>query len=166
MLDKLNIFSTRISNILTVIGAIGLLIMTVIISWKVFGRYVLNSTPNWAEQSALVLMIWYVSFAAAAGVKEGFHIRIVALENACSEKLKFYLRCFVHLVVMTAGLSLCIWSIDLVAYTWSHDVPTLGIPRGAVYLSLPISGALMGLFAFEHLCKLFAARELNEGETH
>ena len=60
--------------------------MTGIIGWQVFGRFVLNSSPSWSEQAALMLMIWYVFLAAAAGICEGFHIRITLFEDSLSAK--------------------------------------------------------------------------------
>ena len=76
------------ADILVKTAAIGLVAMTLIAGWQVFGRYVLNSSPSWSEQAALTLMIWYVSLAAAAGVREGFHIRIAAVENAVGAKTR------------------------------------------------------------------------------
>ena len=149
--NPLKRLSDRAAQVFIFIGAIGLLAMTVIISWKVFGRYVLESTPNWAEQLALVLMIWYICFAAAAGVKEGFHIRIVALEKACHPKLRCLLRSFSHILVGVCGLCMLVWGSQLVSGTWSHNVPTLGISRGAVYIALPIAGFLIALFSLENL---------------
>jgi len=45
---------------LTLLSAIGLILMTLIVGWQVFGRYVLNQSPDWSEQAALALMIWYI----------------------------------------------------------------------------------------------------------
>ena len=47
-------------------AGLGLVLMTVIVGWQVFGRYVLNSSPSWSEQAALTLMIWYVFLFLAA----------------------------------------------------------------------------------------------------
>ena len=70
-----------VSDWLVRFGALGLVVMTAIVGWQVFGRFVLDSSPSWTEQASLVLMIWYVMFAAAAGVYEGFHIRIALIEE-------------------------------------------------------------------------------------
>jgi hypothetical protein len=59
----------RLSKLLVSIGAVGITVMTVVIGWQVFGRYVLNASPAWSEQLALVLMVWIVMFTAAAGSK-------------------------------------------------------------------------------------------------
>jgi len=83
-------------------GSIGLLAMTAIIGWQVFGRFVLNSSPSWTEQASLIMMIWYVMFAAAAGVYEGFHIRIALLEEKLGDRARPLLR-IVALVIAAIG---------------------------------------------------------------
>lgn len=143
---------TRIAaDLLVKAGALGLVLMTIIIGWQVFGRYVLNSTPSWSEQAALTLMIWYVALAAAAGVRLGFHIRIVALQEAVPPGLRKMMQIVSHTIVGLCGIAMLVWGGELVLRTWSHAVPSLGIPRGLVYLGLPISGALMALFALEQV---------------
>jgi TRAP-type C4-dicarboxylate transport system permease small subunit len=133
------------------IAALGLVAMTVIVGWQVFGRYVLNSSPSWSEQAAMTLMIWYVFLAAAAGVREGFHIRIVALETAAGPKMKRVLRMTSDLIMAGCGLALAIWGSELVIRTWEHIIPSLGLPRGLAYLALPLSGALITLFSLERM---------------
>lgn len=132
-------------------AAAGIIVMTAIVGWQVFGRYVLNSSPSWSEQASLTLMIWYVSFAAAAGVREGFHIRIVALENAVPPKARKAMRVVSNLVVAACGAAMLVWGGALVARTWSHVIPSLGLPRGAAYLGLPLSGGLIFLFSIERI---------------
>jgi TRAP-type C4-dicarboxylate transport system permease small subunit len=150
---------TRIAaDLLIKTAAFGLVLMTVIVGWQVFGRYVLNSTPSWSEQAALTLMIWYVALAAAAGVRQGFHIRIVALEEAVPPGVRKWMQVVSNTIVGLCGAAMFIWGGELVLRTWSHVVPSLGIPRGLTYLALPISGALMALFAFEQVLERLGYR--------
>lgn len=146
-------------------GAAGLVLMTAIVGWQVFGRYVLNSSPSWSEQASLTLMIWYVSFAAAAGVREGFHIRIVALENAASPKVRRLMRIASDLAVAACGVAMAVWGGELVVRTWSHVIPSLGLPRGLAYLGLPIAGALIALFAFERMLEEAKGREVKDEDS-
>lgn len=164
MIRALSQITHAASDILVRIAAAGLVLMTVIIGWQVFGRYVLNSTPSWSEQAALALMIWYVSLAAAAGVRQGFHIRIVALEEAAGPRVRKVMQVFSNSVVGACGLAMLIWGGELVLRTWSHTVPSLNIPRGLVYLGLPISGALMALFALERIFELLNAQPIKDEE--
>lgn len=151
MIRMLSNVTRLAADLLVKAGALGLVLMTVIIGWQVFGRYALSSTPSWSEQAALTLMIWYVALAAAAGVRQGFHIRIVALEEAVAPRLRKVMQIVSHTIVGLCGVAMLIWGGELVLRTWSHAVPSLGIPRGLVYLGLPISGALMALFALEQV---------------
>jgi TRAP-type C4-dicarboxylate transport system permease small subunit len=146
------------------ISAVGLVLMTLIIGWQVFGRYVLNSSPSWSEQASLALMIWYVSLAAAAGVREGFHIRIVALENGVSPRTRLWMRIISNMVVGACGLAMLVWGGQLVAKTWSHVIPSLGLPRGLAYLGLPIAGALMALFSLERIFEELAGEKITDEE--
>lgn len=144
-------FTHHAADALVKAAALGLVAMTLIVGWQVFGRYVLNSSPSWSEQAALTLMIWYVSLAAAAGVREGFHIRIVAVENALPPPGRRLLRIASDLVVAACGLAMVIWGGELVLRTWDHTIPSLGLPRGLAYAGLPIAGALIVVFALERL---------------
>ena len=164
MIKTLSHVTHLASDIMVKLAAAGLVLMTVIVGWQVFGRYVLNSTPSWSEQAALALMIWYVSLAAAAGVRQGFHIRIVALEEAVSPPMRKGMQVFSNSVVGLCGAAMLIWGGELVLRTWSHAVPSLGIPRGLVYLGLPISGALMAVFAIERILELLNAEPLKDEE--
>ena len=60
MSNPLSAASGKVSIFAKWFAGIGLLVMTAIISAQVFARYVLNDSPAWAEQAALLLMIWYV----------------------------------------------------------------------------------------------------------
>lgn len=144
-------FTHVAADILVRVAATGLVLMTLIVGWQVFGRFVLNSSPSWSEQSALTLMIWYVALAAAAGVREGFHIRIAAAENAAGPRVRHVMRIVSDLIVAACGLAMLIWGGELVARTWTHDIPSLGVPRGLAYAGLPIAGALIVLFSLERV---------------
>ena len=142
--------ANAVSRLLIAFGAIGLLAMTAIIGWQVFGRFVLNSSPSWTEQASLILMIWYVMFAAAAGVHEGFHIRIGLLEEKLGERARPILR-LVALIVALLGVVLLIYGAQLCWLVRDNMVPSLGVSRAVAYIPLPISGLLMALFALPQI---------------
>lgn len=140
----------RISRLLIRFGSAGLLAMTAIIAWQVFGRFILASSPSWTEQASLILMIWYVMFAAAAGVHEGFHIRIGLLEEQLGERARPVLR-LVAAVIAVLGLVLLVYGAQLCWLVRGNAVPSLGISRAVAYIPLPVSGLLMALFALPQI---------------
>ena len=139
-----------ISAWLVRLGSIGLVAMAAIIGWQVFGRFILASSPSWTEQASLILMIWYVMFAAAAGVHEGFHIRIALLEDRLGQRAAIVRR-VVALIVMLLGLVLLVYGAQLAWLVRENVVPSLGVSRAVAYVPLPIAGLLMALFALPQL---------------
>lgn len=162
MNDALSRVSEAASSLVRWFAGLGLMLMTAIIAWQVFARYVLNDSPAWGEQAALLLMIWYVMFAAAAGVREGFHIRISVFADNLPPKLRRIVNLLSHAIVGLFGLAMVWWGIELVRETWQHVIPTLGLSRGFAYVPIPAAGLLIFGFALEHVIADLRKREVSQ----
>lgn len=160
LLSHLSRVTDIASRLLIWTASMGLLLMTAFIVWQVFGRFILQSSPSWTEQAALFLMIWFVSLAAAAGIREGFHIRITALEDAMPPSVRQGMQIAADIIVGLIGLALLIWGSDLVARTWNHTIPSLFVTRGMAYLGLPLSGILIALFSLERALNTLVSSSL------
>lgn len=152
----------RISSLLVKAAAFGLVAMTVIVGWQVTGRFILSNSPSWTEQAALIIMIWFVMFAAAAGVYEGFHIRIALIEEL-RPRLAKPVRIAFNTVVAVLGLVIAVYGAELAWAVRGHTVPSLGISRGLAYIPLPICGVMMSVFACFRAAKPYAS-ETQKGE--
>ena len=53
-----------------------LVVITIIIPWGVFTRYVLGIGSSWPEPLAVLLMIWFSFMAAAICYREHLHIGV------------------------------------------------------------------------------------------
>ena len=151
MLSVLAAVSRWISRLTLVFAAVGLVVMTAVIGWQVFARYVLSDSPAWAEAASLALMVWFILLAAAVGVREQFHIGMTAATNAMPPALARLSRAFSLLLVGAFGAAMGVWGGELVARTWDIEIATLGSSRGFSYLPLPIAGWLIVFFSVEHL---------------
>ena len=139
------------ADLLVKLGAAGLLAMTAIIGWQVFGRFVLGSSPSWSEQASLLLMIWYVFLAAAAGVWERFHIRIELLERSFSPAGMRRLRISIHALIAVLGLIFLVYGSLLAWEVRGHVIPSLGISRAWAYVVIPFAGLLIALFSLARI---------------
>lgn len=158
MPDMVKKISGGISRALMWFASAGLIAMTVVISWQVFTRYVLNQSPPWSEQAALLIMNWMVMSAAAAGVREGFHIRMSFAADNAPEKLQLPIRVLAHGVVAFVGVTFFLWGGELVLRTWSHVIPTLDLPRGVAYLPFPLAGVAIAFFSLEKMIDEFGEK--------
>ncbi|APE26894.1 TRAP transporter small permease [Aurantiacibacter gangjinensis] len=147
----MSVLSRFLSRMSLWFSAFGLVMMTAIIGWQVVARYLLANAPAWAEQAALFLMLWFILFAAAAGVREGFHIRLSILQDSLAEGRRQLMAIACHAIVGAFGIAMAYGGAQLVVETWEHTIPTLGLPRGLSYVPLAVAGVIIAFFAGEHI---------------
>lgn len=151
LLISLSLLTQRLTRVALAVSASGLVLMTFIIGWQVFARYLLNDSPAWSESIALLLMIYYVMLAAAVGVYEGFHLGLTFVLDHLPGASRRRLEMFNFSLMAMFGLIVLINSIELAHITVEHVIPTLGISRAFAYLPFAMAGSLMALFALEKL---------------
>lgn len=135
------------------VAAAGLALMTMVIGWQVFGRKVLNASPAWSESLALLLMLYFVLLASAAGVREGFHLRFRLVDDILDERAARIVRRIVNLGVATFGVLMTVNGVALADFTASHMIPTLGISRSVAYWPFVVAGILITVFAADNVIR-------------
>jgi TRAP-type C4-dicarboxylate transport system permease small subunit len=142
---------TTICNWALYIAGTGLVLMTCIVMWQVFVRFVLNWSNTWTEITAVMLMSWFIFLGAAVGVRENYHLGFDVLLYALPPGGKKYLRTISDIVVLAFAIGMVIYGVQLVQLQWPARMPALGIPEGIRYLPLTGGGILITLFALERI---------------
>ena len=149
LLDRLSRLNNRLVHWALWLSAIGLIAMTAITGWQVFGRYVLNDSPQWVERTALLLVLYFSFLAGAVGVREESHLGISFINEAMPTHLRKLVMIIVGLIVAGFGAVLFWNGILLVRETWDVATPIIRIPEGATYFAIPLGGLLIVSFALE-----------------
>src|SRR5258708_25466557 len=97
----------RLHRLCLVVSILCLVIMTLIVPWGVFTRYVLNRGSEWPEPMAILLMIVFSFFSAAVCYRDNLHIAVIALPNAASPELLKLLGCLAELGMVEIGRTSC-----------------------------------------------------------
>jgi TRAP-type C4-dicarboxylate transport system permease small subunit len=148
ILDPINSALSRMA----LLGAgIGVLCMTVLVFWSIFGRYVLNDTPTWTEPAVLLLMSWFILLGSAVGVREKSHMGFDLGLALAPPRLRFALRLVTEVLVCGFGIAMLVYGAQLAAGNWAGVTPMLGISQGWDLVPMAIGGALIALFSFERL---------------
>ena len=135
-----------------VVAIVCLVVMTLIIPWGVFTRYVLGYGSRWPEPMAILLMVIFAFFSAAACYRDNLHIAVMALPNALSGNARTALGWVAEIGMIAANLFMVIWGIELVKVTYHQviaEFPLLSV--GVTYLPIPIGGGITLLFVVERL---------------
>ena len=158
LIDTIGRLSARVADIFLWICLVGLVAITAVVGWQVWGRYVLNDTPVWAERTSLLLVLYFSLLGAAVGVREQFHLGIVFIRDALPPALRMPVRVVIHLLIGGFGAGMVWFGSQLAAATWTHSIPTIGISESFTYVPVPLAGAAIVLFSLEHLLAIFAGR--------
>jgi TRAP-type C4-dicarboxylate transport system permease small subunit len=135
-----------------VIAGTALVLISAVIPWAVYTRYILNRAASWPEPMAVLLMIVLTFFGAAACYRVGLHMRVSFFASLLPERLQRATALLVELLMALIALFMVDWGSKLVAATWQNsiaDFPSLSV--GATYLPIPVGGAILLLFVFERL---------------
>ncbi|MEP2641076.1 TRAP transporter small permease subunit [Roseobacter sp.] len=133
---------------------VSLVVLTVIFGWLVFGRYVLNATPTWVEQVALLLVMTIAFLGAAVGVHENTHLSVAAFRNVAPNWLRTGFVILTDILLAGFGLLLLLQGTKLTIFKWGSMIPLIQVPEGLRSLPLTIGGGLILLFTLGHLIRM------------
>ena len=135
-----------------IVAGSALVLVSAVIPWGVYTRYVINRAASWPEPMAVLLTIVLTFFGAAACYRVRMHMRVTLLVDLLPAPLQRIQRIVMELIMGTLGVFMAIWGERLVAATWHQSIaefPFLSV--GVTYLPIPIGGVLLLLFVVERL---------------
>ncbi len=153
-------FTAPLARACMFVAVAGLVGIVGVVAIQVFGRYVMNDTPVWAESTALVLVLYVTLLGAAVGVRDAGHIGMESLLVLVSERIRNRMELLIHALVATFG-AIMSWNGAILAESVApYKIPTLGISEAFNQAPLVISGALIVLFSIEHIIALLRGEEV------
>lgn len=142
------------------VGVLGLVLLVLAVLYQVFGRYVLNDTPTWAESGAVLLVLYVTMLGMAVGVRDAGHIGLESFLVLAPEALRLRLEMLIHALVMLFGLVMA-WQCGVLAESVSgYKIPTLGISEAFKYVPPALAGVLVAMFSAEHIVALVQGTEV------
>ncbi len=136
------------------LAGLSLVVITIIIPWGVFTRYVLNSAASWPEPMAILLMIILSFLSAVVCYREHLHISVMTVPNMLAGPARTALGLAIEACMLFTNLFLLWFGINLVRVTWHQSIAEFPIVSvGVSYLPVPIGGLITMLFVIERLLK-------------
>jgi TRAP-type C4-dicarboxylate transport system permease small subunit len=134
------------------VSGLALLVITAVIPYGVFMRYVMNDARSWPEPLAVILMVVFTFVGGAAVYRAGGHIAVQALANAVGPARKRWLRRLADAAMAATAGFMLIWGTELVKTTWHQVIAEFpGVSVGLAYLPLPLGGFITLLFIVEQV---------------
>jgi TRAP-type C4-dicarboxylate transport system permease small subunit len=135
-----------------VVAGTALVLISAVIPWAVYTRYVLNSAASWPEPMAVLLTIVLTFIGGASCYREHVHMRVSFFTAMLPPQLRDAAEILAELLVAAMALFMLLYGVKLVEATWSNSIaefPWLSV--GVTYLPIPIGGACLLLFVIERI---------------
>ncbi|MGR2738619.1 TRAP transporter small permease [Billgrantia sp. Q4P2] len=152
-----------LANLCLAVAGVMLVFLIAIFGWLVFGRYVLNNTPTWVEQAALLLVVYITCLGAAAGVRGNSHLSIDFVREGMPEPFRTVFRYVADLFVIAFGAFMAYQGWGLVMANLERAIPMIRLAESWRAAPLVICGVLIVLFSVANIVSRITANESNEG---
>jgi TRAP-type C4-dicarboxylate transport system permease small subunit len=147
MIETLEKMLSLVSQICILVASVALVVLIATFGWLVFGRYVMNVTPTWVEQLALLLICYIAFLGAAAGVRENTHLGVTLFRDMLPVLGQKLLMIAIDLAMAAFGFIMLLAGIELMQFGWDTNLAMLNIPESFRTLAITSCGALVFLFA-------------------
>jgi len=153
-------FCALLARLCLLLAVVLLIALILCVQWQVVGRYVFNDTPTWAENLALLIVLFVTAFGVAVGVRDAGHIGLESLVVLLPEKWQRRIAYLVHLLVGLFGALMVHGGWLWATLKWNEKKAMLPVPDGIDYVPLVIAGALIVLFSIEHVLALWRGQSV------
>jgi TRAP-type transport system small permease protein len=144
-------FCAALSKLSLMLAVVGLIAVILCVQWQVFGRYVMNDTPTWAEALALLLVLFVTALGLAVGVRDAGHIGLESMVALLPAVWQRRIEVLIHALVGTFGGFMVYGGWMWASAKWGEKKPMLPVPDGIDYVPLILAGMLIVLFSIEHI---------------
>ena len=135
-------------------------LMTFIVLYQVFFRYVLNDAPSWSEAAARALMVWMTFLVAPSAYRWGAYVSIDTLTHSLRGRLKYILSFAINISALILIVVLLWLSLDFVDRGLNRRAQGLpaefiGIPLKSAWIraAMPVGFFLMITVSIELIAK-------------
>ncbi len=129
------------------------ILMTLDVLWGVFSRFILGNQAPYTDEAARVLSVWISFLGGALAFQAKAHLGVDFLVSKLTPTARKWCAVVTELLVVAFACIVLIWGgwrmADAQMQAMLATIPWM--PRGMVYMAVPISGCFITLFAIEIL---------------
>ncbi|MGL5189408.1 MAG: TRAP transporter small permease [Cetobacterium sp.] len=152
-------FRDKLDKIIEIFCIVVMIIMTILVSWQVFTRYVFNKPSAVTEQLCQYLFIWLVLFGAAFIFGKREHMQIAFVKDKFPKTIRKVCDILQEVVIFIFTLGVLVYGgyISSVRQMVQIDA-SLQIPIGIVYAAIPLSGVFILFYSILNIKKIVTTK--------
>src|SRR5882724_5814083 len=104
------------------LAGVSLVLISAVIPYSVYTRYILNQAASWPEPTAILLTIVLTFFGAAACYRIGMHMRVSFLVDLMPQPWRRLTELLSEALAGALALFMVNWGVKLVEATWYQSI--------------------------------------------
>jgi TRAP-type C4-dicarboxylate transport system permease small subunit len=129
--------------------------MALVLGANIFLRYLFESPIAWSNVITRYAYIYIVLLGTAVSYIEGSHAQIDVVYESVSPRMRAFFDLMHYLAMLFLCLLLIFFGMKHVVTMWPVHSPVVSfLSMGIVYLSVPLSAALMAVFLVKKIIEL------------
>jgi len=158
----------RLSNVLNTFSrafaGIASAILAVLITYVVFERFVMHTTPHWAEELPRLVLVWAAFVGGVVCSHERSHLTAGIFPFLVrSPRARLVVDRLNHVLMIIGLTTLGYAGWALAQLTMDQMLPALDVSAGIVYLALPVA---CGATVVVHIAQLFSPLPATDEEDY
>lgn len=141
-----------------------LALMTILVTWQVISRYLLNSPSTITEELVLFSFVWMGLLGGAYLFGRNEHMAMTFLFDKLNEINQTKVKLFFEVIIMAFALFILVfggWNMSKLSMGQLSS--SLQVPMGYVYLALPLSGITTVIYNILNINDI--VKELSKGKN-
>lgn len=136
--------------------------MVVIGTYQIVVRYFFNSPSTVSEELLTYSFTWMALFSSALVFGKRNHMRMGFVADKLTGKKKMVLDVIIEILIFVFTMIVLLFGgVSITKLAFAQVTASLGIPMGAVYLVIPISGVIILIYNILNIIDIIRAK----GET-
>ena len=153
-MSSLNTLLTFVDVLLNRFLQFLLVLVTVVVTWQVFSRYVLNDPSSFTEELARFLLIWITLLGCVMAYRHNHHLGLDMVYSQAKGAYRKAMYFVIHGSVGIFALTVMIiggYLLMNMTEQLGQSSPVMGIDISLVYSVVPFSGFLIVIYAINAL---------------
>jgi len=123
-------------------------LLTIIVLYAVFMRYVLNNAPSWSEELSRYIMVWAALLAMSIALRQGRHIGLTSLVERIWGKHYRVAFFFADLAMLIFFVVMLYTGVKMTFFVVNQHSPSMNWPMWIPYMAIPVGGLFLSFETF------------------
>lgn len=125
-------------------------------TYQIVTRYLFNSPSTVSEELLTYTFAWMALLVSALVFGKREHLRVSVFADRLQGRERTWLEILIELMVVAVALVVLLYGgLTIMELTMSQKTASLGIPMGAVYAVVPLTGLLISIYGVCNIVDLW-----------